>query len=473
MGKKTDWEKIIRRMEQLMRLKSFPVAFKMLKSKTELDAIPFLRRPSSPATLCQLITRVRSFDWTVGAHRNDFLFPTCPAILGLTDLPETHKDGTFRSIVWVATKQDGRKYEASVPRLPIGTYEAVAMAPLVYNPFEPDIVLIYGNPAQMMLLINAIQFKDYEVMQFFCVGESSCSDAIARCYNTGKPALSIPCYGERRFGHAQDDELVIALPAAMMEKALEGLEALYRRGVRYPISYAGAEGDVADSFPVPYKNLDSMMAQVRGQDNRLLVAVTGSIACGKTTISDMLKKMGAPLIDFDEIARQVVEPGTKGLEQIVEYFGRQVLREDQTLDRKKLSKIVFKDMEKRKKLESFTHPPIYDEFFRQVNRIGEENPNAIIQVAIPLLIELNLQFLFDQVIVVYLSPKQQVQRLVKRDGISIQEASTIIESQQPIDDKVKFADFVIYNDGSLDETRSQVTAVWEALKKRQMEKATG
>jgi dephospho-CoA kinase len=473
MEKKTDWEKIVRRMEQLMRLKSFPVAFKMLKSKTELDTIPFVRRPDSPATLCQLITRVRNFDWTVGAEFNDFLFATCPAILGLTDLPETHKDGTFRSIVWVATKQDGRKYEASIPRLPLGVYEAVAMAPLVYNPFEPDMVLIYGNPAQMMLLINAIQFKDYEVMQFFCVGESSCSDAIARCYHTGKPALSIPCYGERRFGHAQDDELVMALPGTLMKKALEGLEALYRRGVRYPISYAGAEGNVADTFPLPYKKLDAMMAQVRGKDNRLVAAVTGSIACGKTTISEMLEEMGAPLIDFDRIARQVVEPGTQGLEQIVAYFGKQVLCEDQTLDRKKLSKIVFKDMEKRKKLESFTHPAIYDAFFKQVNRIGEQNPNAIIQVAIPLLIELNLQFLFDQIIVVYLSPEQQVQRLVKRDGISIQEASTIIESQQPIDDKVKFANFVIRNDGTLDETRRQVVAVWNVLKKLQLEKAAG
>ena len=132
---------------------------------------------------------MRNFDWTVGADLDDFLFSACPSILGLTDIPEINKDGTFRSIVWVKTKKDGKKYEASIPRLPMGKYEAVVMAPLVYKPFEPDIVLIYANPAQMMLLINALQFEDYEVMQFFCVGESSCSDAIARCYNTGKPSL--------------------------------------------------------------------------------------------------------------------------------------------------------------------------------------------------------------------------------------------------------------------------------------------
>lgn len=473
MEKKTDWKKIVRRMEQLLRLKSFPVAFKMLTRKADLDAIAFVRRPNEKVTLCQLITRVRNFDWTVGAQLDDFQFATCPSILGLTDLPETHKDGTFRSIVWVATKEDGRKFEAAIPRLPLHAYEAVVMAPLAYDPFEPDIVLIYANPAQIMLLINAIQFKDYEAMAFFCVGESSCADAIARCYNTGKPGVSIPCYGERRYGHAQDDELVMAVPAGMMEKALQGLEALYRRGVRYPISYAGAEGSIADTLPVSYKNLDTMMAQVRGEDNRLVVGITGSIACGKTTVSDMLEELGAPLIDFDRIARQVVEPGTRGLEQIVEYFGKQVLREDGRLDRKKLSGIVFGDFEKRKKLESFTHPQIYDEFFKQVNEIGEKNPDAIIQVAVPLLIELNLQFLFDQVIVVYLSAEAQVKRLAERDHISAEEASTIIQSQLPIDEKVGFASFVIQNDGSLAETRSQVTDVWSSLQKIQQEKAAG
>jgi uncharacterized protein (DUF169 family) len=110
----------------------------------------------------------------------------CPSIIGLTDIPEFMKDGTFRSIVWTQSRSDGEKYENSIPRLPVGEYEAVAMAPLVYNPFEPDIILIYANPAQMMLLINSLQFEDYEVMRFHCVGESSCSDAIARCYLDGK-----------------------------------------------------------------------------------------------------------------------------------------------------------------------------------------------------------------------------------------------------------------------------------------------
>ena len=466
MERKQEWKKLIRRMELLMRLKSFPVAFKMLKKREDLDQIPFMRMTEHKTTLCQLITLVRNFDWTVGAELDDFLSPVCPSILGLTDIPEVYKDGTFRSVVWVKTREDAKKYEASIPRLPLGKYEAVAMAPLAYNPFDPDIVLIYANPAQMMLLINSLQFEDYEVMQFYCVGESSCSDAIARCYLTGKPSLTIPCYGERRYGHAQDDDLVMAIPAGMMEKALQGMEALYRRGIRYPISFAGAEKDLTTAFPMSYGELNELET-LRGKDNRLLLGLTGGIATGKTVVSKMLEEMGAPIIDFDIIARQVVEPEKPAWQEIVAYFGEQVLQEDGNLDRKKLSDIVFQDLEKRKKLENFTHPRISEEFVRQVNKITNRNPDAIIQVVIPLLIELNLQYRFHKILVVYAPKEMQIERLMKRDGITRDAAANILKAQLPIDEKIGYADFVIHNEGSLEETRKQVEELWESLKEIQ------
>jgi dephospho-CoA kinase len=472
MQTKKDWEKIVRRMEQLMRLKSFPVAFKMLTDKTELEKIPFMRRPAKKVTLCQLITLVRNFDWTVGAELSDFSSPVCPSILGLTEVPEIYKDGTFRSIVWVKTRADARKYEASIPRLPLGKYEAVAMAPLVYNPFEPDLVLIYANPAQMMLLINSLQFEDYEVMHFSCVGESSCSDAIVRCYLTGKPSLTIPCYGERRYGHAQDEDLVMAVPADQMEKALRGMEALYRRGIRYPISFAGAEQDLTNAFPGSYRTISQVEA-IRGKnDRRLLLGVTGGIATGKSTVVEMLKKKGAPVIDFDLLARKVVEPDQPAWRDIVTYFGEQVLQEDRTLNRKKLADIVFRDLEKRKKLESFIHPRIYEEFARELEELISKDPNAIIQVDIPLLIELNLQYMFHKVLVVYAPEEVQIKRLMERDGISREEAVNRLKAQLPIEEKVGYADFVIYNEGTLEETQKQVDELWEKLKEIQASRGT-
>lgn len=464
MKTKIDWEKPIRRMEQLMRLKSFPVAFKMLEKKEMLDEVPFIRKPGKKISLCQLITQVRNFDWTVGATAEDFVGPVCPSIIGLSELPEVgFFDGTFRSIVWTKTKKDAIKFEKAIPRLPAGKFEAVVMAPLVYNPFDPDIVLIYANPAQMMLLINALQFENYEVMQFSCVGESSCSDAIVRCYESNKPSMTIPCYGERRYGHAQDEDLVMAVPTNMIEKAVKGLEALYRRGIRYPISYAGAETDLSATYPGSYGSI-SQLEFIRGNDNRLLLGVTGSIATGKSTVAAMLEELGAPIIDFDVLAREVVEPEEPAWKEIVEYFGKQVLNDDKSLDRKKLSDVVFNDLEKRKKLESFTHPRIQERFVVQLAEITKKDPNAIVQVVIPLLIEINLQYLFHKLLVVYTPQEMQVQRLATRDKITEAEALNILQSQLSIEEKAGYADYVINNDGSLEETREQVEKLWEELK---------
>ncbi|CAB1082383.1 Dephospho-CoA kinase (EC [Olavius algarvensis Delta 1 endosymbiont] len=469
MNTARDWQKPTRRLEQLMRLKSFPVAFKLYEERQAISEIPFIRRMNHKSTLCQLINMVRNFDWTVGAELADFMSVVCPSIIGLTDIPDYMKDGTFRSIVWTKSRADAKKYEAEIPRLPGGKYKAVAMAPLVYNPFDPDIVLIYANPAQMMLLINSLQFEDYEVMQFYCVGESSCSDAIARCYLDGKPSLSIPCYGERRYGHAQDDEMVMAIPAEMMDKALNGMEALYKRGIRYPISYAGAESDVAHAFPAAY-GAEDMINKLRGNDNRLLLGVTGSIATGKTTVAGMLAELGARTIDFDVLSRLVVEPDKPAWRDIVAFFGEQVLNEDRSLDRNKLREIVFQDLEKKKKLEGFQHPRIFEEFIKQVEQFAAEDPNVIIQAVVPLLIEVNMQSLFHNILMVYAAEEIQKKRLMQRDGSSQEMATNMIRSQLSVDEKKGYCDLFVDNSGSLQQTRRQVKKLWQRLKKIQKER---
>ena len=260
MAEKGKWESLVRRLEALLRLETFPVAIKFLEDEEELTKNKWVRRPDRTCTFCQLINLVRSADWTVGVTAEEFPSFMCSSIIGLKkfdDLPEAVKDGTFRSLVWCKTKEDGKKYENSIPRIPGGKYKAIMLAPLVYDPFDPDMVLIYANPAQMILIINALQFEDYERLQFFCVGESSCADAIAQCYLSGKPSLTIPCYGERRYGHTQDDELVMALPPKDVEKVERNLEELYKRGICYPIPYAGAQLDPFSTMPPAY----NMVAQ--------------------------------------------------------------------------------------------------------------------------------------------------------------------------------------------------------------------
>jgi dephospho-CoA kinase len=129
----------------------------------------------------------------------------------------------------------------------------------------------------------------------------------------------------------------------------------------------------------------NQVEEIRGKDNRLMVGVTGGIASGKSTVARMLEELGALVIDFDALSRSVVEPGKSAWKDIAAYFGEQVLLEDKTLDRKKISEIVFRDPEKRKRLEGFTHPRIYEDFRRLVKEYTQKDPDVIIQVVVPLL----------------------------------------------------------------------------------------
>jgi len=212
------------------------------------------------------------------------------------------------------------------------------------------------------------------------------------------------------------------------------------------------------------------MKKISGSSKCLLLGVTGGIASGKTVVSGMLGAMGAKTIDFDILAREVVEPKKPAWKDIVQHFGENVLMEDNTIDRKKLSDIVFKDGKKRKELESVTHPRIGAEFVKRVKSIAAKNKKAIIQAVVPLLIEGDMLGLFDKLLVVYVPAEVQIERLMARDKISRDQAVNILSSQLPIDEKVKFADFVIHNDRSLDKTRTQVEEIWEALLKIQKEK---
>jgi dephospho-CoA kinase len=177
----------------------------------------------------------------------------------------------------------------------------------------------------------------------------------------------------------------------------------------------------------------------------------------------MLEDLGAPLIDFDVLSRIVVEPGKPAYLDIVAFFGEQVLAEDKTLDREKLREIVFRDMEKRKKLESFIHPRIREVFLDQVEQLSQGNKRVIIQVAIPLLIETQMQALFDHLLMVYAPDEEQLKRLIRRDHLSEELALKIIRSQMSVEEKKGYCDLVVDNSGSLEDTRKQVEAIWQSL----------
>ena len=212
------------------------------------------------------------------------------------------------------------------------------------------------------------------------------------------------------------------------------------------------------------------MEEIREKGNRVLLGVTGGIASGKTTVARMLEHLGARLIDFDLLSRVVVEPGKPAWRDIIAYFGEQVLLRDKTLDRKRMAELVFRDSEKRKKLESFVHPRIFEEFRRMIKEYDPEDADIIIQVVVPLLFEGKLQHLFNKILLVYIPEEMQIARVMKRDRISREMALNMLRSQFRLEEKRSYADFIVDNSGSIEETKRQVEEVWEKLKKIQREK---
>ena len=233
-----DWAKLTHEMESLLRLKTSPVAYKRLEKMEELEKIPGVMRLNRKASFCQAPALARMVGMTVGITR-DNLGERCARICGLaaTTEKEVSWEANAFANTWFATVKEASKQMAVYPLVPPG--EAIVLAPLGSVKVAPDVILIYGNPAQMMLLMNGLQFKDYERFQFFFIGEGACADGLAQCYTTGKLALAIPCMGERAFGTVTEDELILALPPGMMAKAVEGLQALRGRGIGYPIMYLG------------------------------------------------------------------------------------------------------------------------------------------------------------------------------------------------------------------------------------------
>ena len=195
----------------------------------------------------------------------------------------------------------------------------------------------------------------------------------------------------------------------------------------------------------------------------LNVGLTGGIACGKSTVAKMFVKNGAYLIDFDGLAHEVQEPGKPAWKEVVNYFGKRILQPDKRIDRVKLGNIVFADKEKLSELNNIVHPLVYQEWHVRLEKIGKKEKHAIVLSDIPLLFEGNMQNLFDLTILVLIAPKEQICRLMARNGVSKEEAEKRLKSQMPISEKIALADIVIDNEGSIPETEKRAGKVWQEL----------
>lgn len=196
-----------------------------------------------------------------------------------------------------------------------------------------------------------------------------------------------------------------------------------------------------------------------------VIGLTGGIATGVTTVAQMFGELGAVVVEADQIAREVVAPGTEAYQKIIGAFGKKVVGRDGTLDRKALGEIVFSDTAARRRLNAFTHQEIRRRILAEVERLRASSPDAIVIVDIPLLLDTTgpEAFNLEGVIVVVARREQQIERLQARDGLSPDAIEQRLDAQRPVAEKEVEADWVIDNSGSLEETRRQVELLWQEL----------
>ncbi|MEW4195273.1 dephospho-CoA kinase [Bacillus altitudinis] len=195
----------------------------------------------------------------------------------------------------------------------------------------------------------------------------------------------------------------------------------------------------------------------------LVIGLTGGIASGKSTVSQMIKEKSIRVVDADIIAKEAVSKGSAALHQIVQTFGEEVLLPNGELNRQQLGAIIFSDEEKRKKLNAIVHPEVRKEMLEQRDE-GVSNNETFVVLDIPLLFESKLEGLVDRIIVVYTTPELQLSRLMNRNDLSEEEALNRIHSQQPLEEKCQKADRVIENTKDLAFMRKQLENIlneWE------------
>ncbi|OGW62091.1 MAG: dephospho-CoA kinase [Nitrospirae bacterium RBG_16_64_22] len=203
----------------------------------------------------------------------------------------------------------------------------------------------------------------------------------------------------------------------------------------------------------------------------LIVGLTGGIATGKSLVAEKLASLGAVVVDADDAARSAVAPGRPALEEIRARFGDKIIRPDGTLDRPALARLVFHDGSARRDLEKIVHPRVFERMAEAVSRARQTNPEGVVVLVVPLLFETGYERSVDRTAVVVCRPDQQMERVMRRDGLPREEALARLSAQWPIEEKRRKADDVIENTASPEEALKQVEVLfpqWVLLARRQL-----
>ncbi len=233
----TDMKQLDQALTTYIRPLTFPVAIKMLKSESEIP--PKTRRPleqmKKKIAICQGIGIARKLGWAVAMGKEDMQCSLGAAPFGFFKNIDYFEEGNLASGMFTASPEAGKKEEALVDRFAYGEYSHILVSPLSRTAFEPDMVLVYGNPAQIMRLIQGALYQSGGAVESSCMGRLGCATIIT-VKQKDVCRYVVPGNGDRIFGMTQDYEMAFFMPASKIESVLEGLEKTHRAGIRYPIT---------------------------------------------------------------------------------------------------------------------------------------------------------------------------------------------------------------------------------------------
>ncbi|MFX1390419.1 MAG: DUF169 domain-containing protein [Promethearchaeota archaeon] len=234
MGK---YEILDSQLNKYLRLATFPIGVKLFRESESYENIKFLKRPQHEVVLCQIFSYSRYYGWTMVCSKEDNLCPLAGISIGFEEKTKLFEEGAFFVGRYNETKEAAKKTTASMPLVPYGQYSAIVSGALGRIDFKPDLILIWGNSAQMMRIIQGYLWKKggRVSMSTFCDGV--CADTISKAILTGELQIAFPCLGDRRFGKAEDSDLIASIPFKIINEIIEGLEETHKFGTRYPIPH--------------------------------------------------------------------------------------------------------------------------------------------------------------------------------------------------------------------------------------------
>lgn len=248
-----EWKEIIAKLDRYAKLERTPIGIQSFEKKEHMEQIPKLRHAKHIHAPCQLLGQAMQLGFTIGFSADDIVTKEtgCCGVTGL--LPQTDEfwEGKIFDGIWCKNAEDAAKHHGALTRV-TKKYEALVASPLTSGKIDPDVCILVGSPGRIFMLLTGYQRTEYKPISFTHIGESSCSMTWVRTLNTGEIGLSLPCFAEQRYAGFSENEVILTMTPDDLIKAVEGMEQLYKVGLRAPIARYGAQCDIREGVGVSY-----------------------------------------------------------------------------------------------------------------------------------------------------------------------------------------------------------------------------